>query len=217
VRGFSDFGFSYVYIIFEDGTISTGPVRARSNISRKSRRACRPASRLNWGRTLAAWVGSSNMRWSIPAAAIAWRRCAAPRIGSCATSCSPCRAWAEVASLGGFVRQYQVNVDPNRLAAYGIPISRVVAAVRGGNNDVGGGWWNSPAANIWCGDAVTRAPKPIWRDLARRLRGGRSRPGARRGHGHAWPDLRRGVADWNGTGDAVSASSSCGREKTPCA
>ena len=45
---------------------------------------------------------------------------------------------AEVAPLGGFVRQYQVNVDPNRLAAYGIPISKVVSAVRGSNNDVGG-------------------------------------------------------------------------------
>ena len=45
---------------------------------------------------------------------------------------------AEVAPMGGFVRQYQVNVDPNRLQAYSIPIAKVVAAVRGGNNDVGG-------------------------------------------------------------------------------
>ncbi len=40
---------------------------------------------------------------------------------------------AEVAPFGGFTRQYQVNVDPHRLQAYGIPISRVVEAVRGGN------------------------------------------------------------------------------------
>ena len=45
---------------------------------------------------------------------------------------------AEVAPIGGFTRQYQVNVDPNRLQAYGIPISRVVEAVRGGNSEVGG-------------------------------------------------------------------------------
>jgi len=45
---------------------------------------------------------------------------------------------AEVAPLGGFVRQYQVNVDPSRLQAYNIPISKVVDAVRSGNNDVGG-------------------------------------------------------------------------------
>jgi Cu(I)/Ag(I) efflux system membrane protein CusA/SilA len=45
---------------------------------------------------------------------------------------------AEVAPLGGFVRQYQVNVDPNKLQSFNIPISKVVAAVRSGNNDVGG-------------------------------------------------------------------------------
>src|SRR5581483_6482304 len=45
---------------------------------------------------------------------------------------------AEVAPLGGFVRQYQVNVDPQKLQAYNIPITKVVEAVRGGNNDVGG-------------------------------------------------------------------------------
>jgi Cu(I)/Ag(I) efflux system membrane protein CusA/SilA len=45
---------------------------------------------------------------------------------------------AEVAPIGGFVRQYQVNIDPNRLAAYNIPIDRVIEAIRSGNNDVGG-------------------------------------------------------------------------------
>ena len=45
---------------------------------------------------------------------------------------------AEVASLGGFVRQYQVTVDPNRLASYGIPLMKVVEAIRSSNNEVGG-------------------------------------------------------------------------------
>ena len=45
---------------------------------------------------------------------------------------------AEVASIGGFQKQYQVNVDPVALLAYNIPISKVVDAVREGNNDVGG-------------------------------------------------------------------------------
>jgi Cu(I)/Ag(I) efflux system membrane protein CusA/SilA len=44
---------------------------------------------------------------------------------------------AEVASLGGFTQQYQVNVDPNRLRSYGISISRVADAVRGGNTETG--------------------------------------------------------------------------------
>ena len=45
---------------------------------------------------------------------------------------------AEVAPVGGFRQQYQVNLDPNRLQFYNIPVSRVVEAVRGSNNDVGG-------------------------------------------------------------------------------
>src|SRR5262249_14263261 len=45
---------------------------------------------------------------------------------------------ADVATVGGFARQYQVNVDPNRLRAYGLSIQRVVEAVKNGNRDVGG-------------------------------------------------------------------------------
>ena len=45
---------------------------------------------------------------------------------------------AEVAPVGGFRQQYQVNLDPNRLQFYNIPVSRVVEAVRGNNNDTGG-------------------------------------------------------------------------------
>src|ERR1700710_543521 len=45
---------------------------------------------------------------------------------------------AEVAPVGGFVKQYQVDLDPNKLAAYGIPLSEVVAKIRVSNNDVGG-------------------------------------------------------------------------------
>jgi hypothetical protein len=45
---------------------------------------------------------------------------------------------ADVTSLGGYGREYQINIDPNRLRFYGIPISRVVGAVRGGNAETGG-------------------------------------------------------------------------------
>src|SRR5207248_7810099 len=45
---------------------------------------------------------------------------------------------AEVASVGGFVKQYQINVDPNRLSAYNISLNQLVAAVRNGNNETGG-------------------------------------------------------------------------------
>src|SRR5690606_16713848 len=45
---------------------------------------------------------------------------------------------AEVASVGGFVKEYQVQVDPNKLASYGIPLDKVIAAVGESNQDVGG-------------------------------------------------------------------------------
>ena len=52
---------------------------------------------------------------------------------------------AEVAPIGGYTRQYQVNLDPNRLRAYGIPVSRVVEAVRSGNDESSGRLLNSAA------------------------------------------------------------------------
>jgi Cu(I)/Ag(I) efflux system membrane protein CusA/SilA len=112
---------------------------------------------------------------------------------------------AEVAPLGGFVRQYQVNIDPNRLEAYNIPISKVVEAVRQGNTDVGGrlieftgaeymvrgrGYIHSSEdiAKIVLSTSVNGVPIEV-RDVGNVVLG---------------PDLRRGIADWNGTGDTVS-------------
>ena len=54
---------------------------------------------------------------------------------------------AEVASIGGFVREYQVDLDPQRLFAYDIKISDVMDAVKRSNNDVGGGRSNRPTPN----------------------------------------------------------------------
>ena len=63
---------------------------------------------------------------------------------------------AEVAPIGGFVRQYQVNVDPNRLQAYNLPIAKVADAVRSGNNDVGGRLVELSGSRMstWCAAAA---------------------------------------------------------------
>src|SRR5262249_13561385 len=53
---------------------------------------------------------------------------------------------AEVASVGGFVQQYEIDVDPNRLRSYNVPLSRVVAAVRDSNLNVGGNVLDSNGA-----------------------------------------------------------------------
>ena len=75
---------------------------------------------------------------------------------------------AEVAPIGGFGRQYQVNVDPNRLQAYGIPINRVVEAVRGGNSDVGGRLIEFGGTEYMVRGGATPAPSRTWRTSSSR-------------------------------------------------
>jgi Cu(I)/Ag(I) efflux system membrane protein CusA/SilA len=76
---------------------------------------------------------------------------------------------AEVASLGGFTRQYPINFDPDRLRAYAIPIARVADAVRGGNREIGARLLESAGAEylirgrgiaqLGCGSRGNRAGK----------------------------------------------------------
>ena len=54
-----------------------------------------------------------------------------------------------MASVGGFVKQYQVDVDPNKLNTYNIPLSKVKTAIQRSNNDVGGVSSRCPRRNIW--------------------------------------------------------------------
>ena len=138
IRGFSDFGYSYVYMIFEDGTdiywARSRTLEYLSNITPKLPQGvnvelARDETAIGWVYEYAVVdkTGQNNLAdlrsfqdWSLRYALQA-----VPGV-------------AEVAPLGGFVKQYQVNVDPNALIAYNIPIDKVVEAVRQGNQDVGG-------------------------------------------------------------------------------
>src|SRR5512145_1587784 len=138
IRGFSDFGFSYVYVIFEDGT---DLYWARSRVLEYLSKI---QSRLPEGVQTELGPDATGVGWVYQYALV-------DRSGT--HSLDELRSFqdwtlryavqsvpgvAEVASIGGFVRQYQVTVDPNRLAAYGIPLETVVAAVRDSNDEVGG-------------------------------------------------------------------------------
>jgi Cu(I)/Ag(I) efflux system membrane protein CusA/SilA len=204
VRGFSDFGYSYVYIIFEDGT---DLYWARS---RTLEYLSKILPRLPQGVNTEMGPDATGVGWVFQYALV-------DRGGHDLAQLRSVEDWylryhlqsvpgvAEVAPLGGFVRQYQVNVDPNRLAAYGVPIAKVVAAVRGGNNDVGGrlveftgreymvrgrGYARSTEdiANISLAVSPTGVPILV-RDVGTVTLG---------------PDMRRGVADLDGTGEVVS-------------
>ena len=110
---------------------------------------------------------------------------------------------AEVASIGGFVRQYQVSLDPNKLLAYGIPLSTVIDRVKSSTNEVGGrvlelsgtrymvrglGYLKSldDLANV---SVMAKNGTPIMlKDLGSVAFG---------------PDIREGVTEWNGDGETV--------------
>jgi Cu(I)/Ag(I) efflux system membrane protein CusA/SilA len=205
IRGFSDFGFSYVYIIFEDGTdiywARSRTLEYLSNI----------LSRLPQGVNVELARDETAIGWVFQYALV-------DKTGK--NDLSQLRSFqdwhlryalqavpgvAEVAPIGGFVKQYQVNVDPNKLVAYNISIDRVIEAVRAGNNDVGGrlvefsgleymvrgiGYIKkiSDVENIVVGTSRIGGTPILIKDLGMVTLG---------------PDIRRGVAELNGEGEVV--------------
>src|SRR5512137_1532711 len=138
IRGFSDFGYSYVYIIFEDGTdvywARSRTLEYLSNILPRLPQGvqvelARDETAIGWvfQYALVDTTGKHNLAdlRSIQDWQLRYEIQSVPGV-------------AEVAPIGGFVRQYQVNLDPNALFAYKVPVERVVETVRNGNNDVGG-------------------------------------------------------------------------------
>src|SRR5262249_19549572 len=112
---------------------------------------------------------------------------------------------AEVAAVGGFVKQYQVNVDPNLLLAYNIPLTQVIDAIRKGNKEVGGRLLEFAGAEYM---VRARGYVKATDDIEKIVVGVDATSGtpilvqqvAQVGLG---PDIRRGVADLDGMGDTV--------------
>jgi Cu(I)/Ag(I) efflux system membrane protein CusA/SilA len=207
IRGFSDFGYSYVYIIFEDGTdiywARSRTLEYLSNILPKLPQGVNVE--LARDETAVGWVfeyalvdktGQNNLAqlrsfqdWNLRYALQA-----VPGV-------------AEVAPLGGFVKQYQVNVDPNALLAYDIPIDRVVEAVRQGNSDVGGRLVEFSGREYMVrGRGYIKKPSDV-EDIVV----GTSKQGGtpilikNLGTVTLGPDIRRGIADLDGQGETVGA------------
>ncbi len=110
---------------------------------------------------------------------------------------------AEVASIGGFVRQYQVNLDPDKLRAYGIPLSRVIKRIRASTNEVGGGVLElSGAGYMVRGLGYIRSLKDL-ADIPVAVKNGTPVLVKDLGTVNFGPAPRRGVADWQGEGETV--------------
>jgi len=205
VRGFSDFGYSYVYVIFQDGT---DLYWARSRVLEYLSKIL---PRLPEGVRTEIGPDATSVGWVYQYALV-------DRSGKHdLAALRSLQDWflryhlqavpgvAEVAAVGGFVKQYQINADPDLLLAYGIPLPELVTAVRKGNADVGGrllefagtefmvrgrGYIQSLAdiENIVVKvDEKTGTPVLV-KQLAKVTLG---------------PDLRRGIADLDGLGDTV--------------
>jgi len=110
---------------------------------------------------------------------------------------------AEVASIGGFVKQYQVQLDPNKLLAYGIPLSTVIDRVRGSTNEVGGRVLEMNGARYMVRGLGYLTSLKDLEEVPVNAKNGT--PVLLRDLGTVTfgPDIREGVAEWQGEGEAV--------------
>ncbi|MDE2672606.1 MAG: CusA/CzcA family heavy metal efflux RND transporter, partial [Bacteroidota bacterium] len=203
VRGYSYFGSSFVYIIFEDGT---DPYWARSRVLEYLNYV---GDRLPSGVTPALGPDATGVGWVFEYVLNSDNRHDLQQLRSIQDwflryELMSVPGVAEVASIGGYVKQYQVEVDPNKLIAYNVPLSRVRTALQRSNSDVGGrliemgetefmvrglGYIQSieDVQNTPVGVDENGTPILI-RNIA---------------HVHLGPELRRGLIDWNGEGETV--------------
>ncbi|MFH1975608.1 MAG: efflux RND transporter permease subunit [Pseudomonadota bacterium] len=204
IRGFSDFGFSYVYVIFEDGTdIYWARSRVLEYLSKIQ-------SRLPQGVQTELGPDATGVGWVFQYALV-------DRSGS--HSLDKLRSYqdwtlryalqsvqgvAEVASIGGFVKQYQVTVDPNRLAVFGISLDEVAEAVRESNNEVGGRLleWSGTEYMVR-GHGYARSTGDFEKIVLKTGPGGVPVLLSDVGRVELGPEIRRGVSDLDGLGDTV--------------
>jgi len=204
VRGYSFFGMSFVYVIFEDGT---DMYWARSRVLEALNFA---SNRLPQGVTPTLGPDATGVGWIYEYALI--DRSGKHDLAQLRSlqdwylryPLQTVKGVAEVASIGGFVKQYQVEVDPNALLRYDIPLSTIKMAINASNQDVGGrllemaeteymvrglGYIRSIDDLNSIAVAVDANGTPVrLRDVAQV---------------HLGPELRRGVVDLNGEGDVA--------------
>ena len=204
VRGYSFFGISFVYVIFEDGT-DTYWARSRvleylNFVTDRLPQGVSPklgpdATGIGWVYEYAIEDTTGHLDLSELRSIQDWYL---------RYELTSVAGVSEVASIGGFVKQYQVTVDPNKLVAYNIPLQKVRVAIQRSNNDVGGrliefaeaefmvrglGYIKSldDIRNVAVGVDAHGTPIRV-RDIATVALG---------------PELRRGLAEWNGEGEIV--------------
>ena len=205
VRGMSQFGLSAVYVVFEDGT---DLYWARSRVLEylNSARARLPEGAtpmLGPDATGVGWVMQYVLADTTGKLNLAELRSLQDFVVKPALTAAP--GVAEIASLGGFEKQYQIEVDPARLLAYNLPMQRVVQAVQASNRDVGG-----RVLELAGSEYVVRARGRFSTlDDLRAVSVGIGAGGTPITVGDVanvqlGPDIRRGIADVDGRGEVVT-------------
>ncbi len=202
VRGYSFFNFSFVYVIFEDGTdlywARSRVLEYLSQIQSQLPRGVTPtlgpdATGVGWAfmYTLSSPTRDLQQLRSLQDWYVRYALTAVDGV-------------SEVASIGGYVKQYQVTVDPEKLRAYDIPLGKIRQVIQRSNGEVGGrvmemseseyilrvkGYVTSPDELAEAAVGARPDGTPILlSDLATVTLG---------------PEMRRGVAEWNGDGETV--------------
>ncbi|MFA5975777.1 MAG: efflux RND transporter permease subunit, partial [Elusimicrobiota bacterium] len=205
IRGFSDFGYSYVYIVFQDGTdIYWARSRVLEYLSKIQ-------SKLPEGVKTELGPDATGVGWVYQYALV--DKTGQNDLAQLRTFQDwYLRYWlqsvpgvAEVASIGGFQKQYQVNVNPNALVGYNIPLMKVIEAIRDGNNDVGGRLVEFSGAEYMVrGRGYAKSVQDIENIVVgREMKTGTPILVKSIAHVALGPEIRRGVADLDGEGDTV--------------
>lgn len=205
VRGLSDFGYSFVYVIFEDGTdIHWARSRTLEYLSAVQQRLPQGArTELGPDASALGWVFQYVLEDRSGKRSLADLRTYQDWYLRYYLKAVP--GVAEVAPIGGFGKQYQVNVDPNRLRTYGIPIQRVVEAIRGSNAEVGGRLIEFGGTEYMVrGRGYARSRQDLEGTVLSASESGTPIRVRDIGQVVLGPDLRRGAADLDGSGEAVS-------------
>ncbi|HEX9081851.1 MAG TPA: CusA/CzcA family heavy metal efflux RND transporter, partial [Holophagaceae bacterium] len=206
VRAQSDYGYSYVYVIFEDGTdIYWARSRVLEYLSKISSNLPQGVkTELGPDATSVGWVyqyalvdhSGTHTQDELRSYQDWYLRYALQSVPGV----------AEVASVGGQTRQFQVSVDPNKLAAYHIPVSAVIQAVKDSNQEVGGRLLEYAGhENMVRGRGYVKSTQDLENAVLRASDGTPVRVGdvATVSLG---PDIRRGLTDLDGHGDVVGGT-----------
>ena len=205
VRGFSDFGYSFVYVIFEDGTdiywARSRTIEYLSSVQPRLPEGVK--NELGPDATGLGWVFQYVLLDTSGKHSLADLR--SYQDWYLRYYLKSVRGVSEVAPLGGFGQQYQVNVDPNRLLQYGIPIKRIVEALRASNEEVGGRLIEFGGTEYMVrGRGYARSIRDLENTVLAASENGTQIRVKDVGQVTLGPDLRRGASDLDGTGEAVS-------------